>query len=548
MISPTYALVWEQWRRTRVAIALTLLVPFGLMAIAALFDQEFPLEVIVILGGWALGFLVLYLALFDSAGGDVQLGFPSLVYRLPMRTHRLVRAHLAYRVAAVLAVCFFYGIGGTVSNLGRLEPIGMELEEFLAAIAALGICFTTALLYLLAMSWTVGARSNTLAMVVAVGVGIPLFLLLVSLIDLKPGAGFLAVIGIAVVSGGAAVWGGIRNRSCAGIAPPNPFAKFWSRSRTADAAVLDQPLTQPWFQWRTRARNYFWVITLLTVLVWGMTMVDNDPTGRSIWQRTAWTVSLIPLVLMPLIAAVMGAMFFMQDRRDVRGGLALFTLTRPLDTHALAVAQLKATAKGVALAALVPGALFLAINAWLLTYGLPTRSAATLEIAVVDLPWSIVMPQLATAAVCVAISWVVLNIHFLLPAWLITAFLTALVAGFSYSGQYSSALVERIGLLWFPAMVIALASIAFSYITWRDRLLSQRVLVGTWLAWVPLAVVILVILAPRLHPALRSLREMFWIQSSQSTTEVTLLLLAFSLLPVLAVVYQPLYIRWLRHR
>lgn len=238
MRSPTYALIWEQWRLFgRIYLALAVSEFVGALCLVPSTQSE-VFRFIGYLLFFAPPCLMFLTAIFaHSTASDLGFRLPLRLYTLPIRRGQIVTAQLAFRLICLLSLALPVATFAAQDKLNRFS----EFTSMLLFIAGLFV-------YCQAIGWTVGRYSAVLAIVVMILLPLPVSALgeWVGV----PGELFLLVLPFVTLA--VCYWAGMlpptRVSSLSRLAPridPNfipikrssPKSRFWA---------------QCWFEWHAR--------------------------------------------------------------------------------------------------------------------------------------------------------------------------------------------------------------------------------------------------------------------------------------------------------
>ena len=375
MRSPTFALIWEQWRQVRA----TFLLGFAAMLFVTLLPQNVILmdaesrtlaQLLVYL--LAMIFLLINLFSLHSSREQATVILPRRMFTVPMRRTKIALIQFVFRL-----LCF---LGGGVLFL-LVTGLRSNSEGMTKEIPALVPIFACIISIVIALGWTFGKRSTVTGVIATVVLTPVVVFLLVWLgewlhetIRVWFGLGFrrlsaygielgldqpLTSIGFYVMAtmcvlGCAAMCVASANRFYRNTQPlfvpkrPDAFAKFLTPSRrhSGFSAFL--------FEFRHKGIWYPLFCFALASVFAMMSWFGHANT----WQELARLLS--EMVWLPLAAGYLTGLFLiMYDTRHFTQDLSL--RTRPLTTSSLALARAGMSLCSIGLAVAVYALLYAAV-------------------------------------------------------------------------------------------------------------------------------------------------------------------------------------------
>jgi hypothetical protein len=523
MHAPIRALLWEQWRQTRLGIGLMvlLLAPMGYAAWSVEpVVVEWPFFMVA---PGALFFMMLHLAWMHRRGIDFQLGFPEHLYRLPIRTSVLIAVNVGYRVVVALVLCTLWSLCLGPASSG----------DHWAAFFSVGGIYILLLSLALAASWTLGTKHPAWA--VALTFFTPL------LLWIFPG-GFI-VIGLAwlvwpvsaLVLLGVAAAGATHHRGGSGNRPAARTSSGYAKALHFFQRESGSTLSLRWYE-AHRSRMFIWVMWGCTAFIW-MTLFHYVPEkpGPLGTQVGYLEITALPILVMPILAGLISINMYFSDRRD-EDRQWTFNATRPLSAGQMTLARLCANAYAVVMGAVAP----LFVFAALLCTALKQHPAHT------DVIWSNAAPGVFLVVPALVISWSFLCCPYLVVAGLLLLCMFSSLMYLEGINSFASLYAWGLGLV--PFFLLAIATLLTGSIAWERRLFD-RSLIRKWaIVWGCIVFFGIAVLV-----AVRYMLDPFWLQpmAGQKMSPMHAFViqgLTLSLLPLFTLFTQPLYIRWLRHR
>ncbi|MBI4559320.1 MAG: hypothetical protein HY706_17175 [Candidatus Hydrogenedentes bacterium] len=357
MRSPIAALIWQQWRETRLILALTLLALFveSLLFNALRLNKTFYAidpGVLELQDAVPVCIAGIVIAFSHARKDDLRPSLPARVLTVPVSTSRLAFTYLSYRMVAVglvaglAAMSAFSHGSATVPDFG---DVGLAILLSMACYA-----------YLQAILWSAGALNVAAAGLVIV-LTLPVvawlvvhFLQITEAIT-KHSFGFRATIVdtgliafglISLVSGfplaasglGVALerqgaWATIRSRLAGLVRARRKTAKSF---KSPEEALV-------WFEWR----RFGVVVPILTVMWFALLSFASEYQMR-VSSSPRWDITQYVgfSYLSTLISVfIIGCLLPTQEFSDRLTGFSLFTMTRPVSTWTLAKARLRAAGR-----------------------------------------------------------------------------------------------------------------------------------------------------------------------------------------------------------
>jgi hypothetical protein len=483
MRSPGVALIWQQWRNSRLATAAILAYVLVLAAAAhapgamgwrvTLFTSASPL---------ALGFLFL-LATYTFPGADVltrHSGFPTWMLTLPTPTWRLVFWPMLHGALAA-ALCWILPAALILRPLGLPVPLDWPAALLAALLACLQALLWTpfGLPYLrVVVTLVLIPTLSTLAVNAAAGSVSPTVLTVAC----------LGLTGIAYVAAVAGLARARRGETPAWEWPARPsrsplHRRASSVERRASSAFATALSAQLWYEWRSGGAALPLVLgvvcgLLSLPLLWVRELTPlGAPAGSSLadievnlWLRLQQAMLFAP----PLLAAVIGCGRRNYDAR--RGDLTIhpFLATRPLSSHEFVLARWKSAARStlaswIVMLLFVTGRLLAPASKddttapllWLLVRGCPWQTFVTLGlILAVLMLWTWKSQVQGLFADVSGRPWCVYGIPLVVHSLLLAAWCAGLQGSIALQGPQTGPGGVPSWLLWLLAGAVAAKAVA----------------------------------------------------------------------------------------
>jgi hypothetical protein len=515
MRSPVKALIWEQWRQVRLPIA------FGIgLTFAASWCLHYTITVLqgdanawvefsTVMAGIALVLLMAALLFAHSSPRDLRMGLPARMLTLPVSPRRIAAAQIGFRFAMVGLVALAIGLSLTVIDRAYVEVVAP-----MVGISVL--CYS----YASAVAVTVGRRSPVIAFVTIILTIGPVIATVGAIhkrfgpfLDVKFAVFYAFVAACAIVSFISFVR--IRNAPRLELLL-NPR----SLSRAFGIAARGKERSAQFaYEWRRLG----WMFPCFTA---GLAVAIGLPVVMINW--TDWTISEAilagPAALFvygpPIVAFVIGMIFFARAHRDSVTGVARFAWTRPTTVQQVVLHRMKAIALSMLLTYAVLGVLTAMVNylsGELTNVNLDEAGFAVLcYLGILLLSWCLVW-----APYVPVVYWIIFAVYSL---------------GWGYTGAWGGD--EDFWLLLLPESLFLLALFLLAYTCWRRRIIKPRVVVRfALLCAVPCAIALwfLTYLA-REHP-------------DQELADPRFFFTAFvlGLMPLFALFFQGVFLDHVRH-
>ncbi len=563
MQTATRALIWRQWRMTRIPGLVTILFAVSLMLTDILLHK---LNIInedeLILSAFAFTFGTFFFALFtlllDSDFSNISAGFPKTLFGLPLRSSRLAVFELAGRTVAVIAVSGLMCIALLAANwigsptfewgLNTDKDFQRDILQILFVFLVPVAVYT----FVQVVYWYPGGVQVLIGIVLMMALVSPIrnaFIVTVQAIgEMSLTARILLLlvsIGLSYAAACGAVHIARRGLGANSIAElPFQIPSFRMESRSP-------LLAQCWYEWRSFGRALPGVtLLILSLLLAGIYQAfsnigpANAPTeAAKLGAAMALLSSIYAPACISIAAFIIGVLLLSRDFQE-RGKLGTFVYVRPVRTRTLAVARLRAGFAGLGSAA----CLCLLIVAGLhLTSGSSASQAVVDQLTQMTGADSLVPPALSYAAVVLITAWVLLWLGAPMVLTVIAVvYPLAICAELAESWKVPVHFIEvtmRTVIILLPFGLI-LASGAVAARAVKTRTLARQDLLKGLVAW------ILVGIFFHYYATVQAIRP----SSGDPMKEMLPWLLEESIiwslafLPVLPALSVPLTIKWLRHR
>ncbi len=330
MRSPTYALIWEQWRIIgRIYLALVASEIIGALCLVSSTTSE-VLRFIGYLLFFAPPYLMFLLAIFaHSRASDLGFRLPLRLYTLPIRRAQIVTAQLAFRLICLLSLVLPVAAFATQDKVNRFG----EFTSMLLFIAGVFV-------YCQAIGWTVGRYSAVLAIVVMILLPLPISVL-GGWAEI-PEELFLLVLPFMTLA--VCYW--------AGMLPPssvNSLSRLTPRNRPniipfRPLSSKSQFLAQCWFEWHARWK----ILPLMFVVFCGFFFIavfaraclfeQSGSTNPLVHTLQTCAIAMPVLLYLSALAAGM-RISGSENRKSPSPGFTLSPLL-PLTTSKVSAARL----------------------------------------------------------------------------------------------------------------------------------------------------------------------------------------------------------------
>ncbi len=380
MRSPGLAIIWEQWRQTRLVLG------FLIMIVAA-FAGVFRTAVgrgwnendAGIVGAWlviiTLALSIFYLVLSRHDVNDVQVRLPARLLALPVPSWVLVAWLFVYRFLAISLLCVAFS-SICVFFLGSSLPLelgsSLPLKEMIViCIALLAICQ--------AIVWVIGGIG--LACIVA---SLPIWgdEILQPLSENHWTVNYLiAAICIAVAYNVAILGVSLQRRGTPSIWS---YGSEWLEGVTGWSAARDRTFSTPekaqfWFEWRRRGYELPLFCGLLVLMLTGLNVTAKAGAfglDRSLFRELDTSILVLIYFTVPCLATLIGlrTVSFKPGRRWA--SLTTFVATRPVTNRSMAWATLKMATSSLVVSYAV---IIVGLILWLFLWGsdtFPSRLSA----------------------------------------------------------------------------------------------------------------------------------------------------------------------------
>lgn len=515
MRSPTYALIWEQWRQVRTPIAFSLL----LTAIASwTLRQIMELslgpnrkwlqadsadwgDASTVLAGICMVLVMAALLFAHSSTRDLRMGLPARMLTVPMSSLRLAVTQIVFRLFAVALVALAIGLALTL------------IDSWYAQMVAPLVGFSVlAYAYASLVATTIGKRNPVVAFVAIVFTISPVIASLLAIEHLltKSGGFGLHVFGVFVVVCvvlSVYRFATIRNTS------PVQVLLLTREAVPAYRTSRKENVAQYKFEWRRIAWIYpSFTAGLLFMFGFPLLFAGYGP------RRFENFLEASLLVIHPVVAFIVGMILIAREHRDSVTGVARFMWTRPLTVQQVVLHRMKAVALSILYTYAFIGALALLVA---LIEG---------ELASIRLDDAILGLALVTA-ILVGV-WSLVWVPYLpIVYWL---------AVFPILGSTTRmwGVAEDIIAIWIPSLVfwfafIVLAAYCYRRMIFESRVIARLVIFCLALAFVSLNVYFF---------AFNRRWELAW-QPSQFVPGA----ISLSALPLFVLLWQGFFLDRLRH-
>ncbi len=340
MRSPTYALIWEQWRQVWWTLPLGILGTVFVSLSLKYFDGNTAWRKDV----WMVGSTGTVFAFLLLAGGlllfahssptDVRTGIPQRHRTLPVAPITLALSQYLFRIAFISAF--------SVLLMGVVSATDRNYLQYIVPSAAVAAC---AMSLATAMMWTIGTRRVGVAAVVAVVIALVCNALYAFVEHKSPSIAPIVPILVFVVSSVVAI-GSSAHRTGRNNSHGQHRRKIAQRD-AVNRSGFSKRGAQYWFDTARRAR-VVWTLTAIIalpiVMIFAVRMW-NDYEQYLLYVRLYGTPSLwhqVPenflewgqmlIWFPPVVAFASGICFVLLDVRDSSLHSANFLFTRPIST------------------------------------------------------------------------------------------------------------------------------------------------------------------------------------------------------------------------
>ncbi len=468
MRSPTYALMWEQWRQVRVPIAfsilLTAIASWTLRQIMELSlgpnrkwlqaDSEDWGDASTVLAGICMVLVMAALLFAHSSTRDLRMGLPARMLTVPMSSLRLAVTQIVFRLFAVALVALAIGLALTL------------IDSWYAQMVAPFVGFSVlAYAYASLVATTIGKRNPVAAFIAIVFTMSPVIASLLAIEHqiAQSGEVSLYVLGVFVVACVALSvyrFATIRNTSPVQVLLlTREEVPAYRSSRTEDAAQYK-------FEWRRLGWLYPSFTAGLLLAFWLPSLLPPGIRYSDAYIQTAF------MGAPPLVAFIVGMILIAREHRDSVTGVARFMWTRPVTVQQVVLHRMKAVALSILYTYAFIGALALLVA---LIEG---------ELASIRLDVAIIGPALVTA-ILIGV-WSLVWVPYLPVAyWLV------------FVAYWGSTFVTEWGrkedfyLLWLPKVAFWIGFIALAAYCYRRKIFESRIITRFAIFCLALALVLL---------------------------------------------------------
>ncbi|MCC6797387.1 MAG: hypothetical protein IT366_19895 [Candidatus Hydrogenedentes bacterium] len=337
MRSPTYALIWEQWRQVRTPVIFAI----GLTAIGSWTLHQFMEmsldsdrkwiqsnsenwgEISTVLAGICMILVIAALLFAHSSTRDLRMGLPARILTLPISSLRLAATQILFRLLVISLVALTIGLALTLIDFWYAQVIA-PFVGFSVIVYA----------YASSIATTIGKRNPVIAFIAIVFTTSPVLASLVAIVHQQPNSSVSFYVFVIFVSLCIAVsiyrFATLRNT------PPIQVLLLTRDAGLRGAVAHRERIAQYKFEWRRSA----WIYPSFTAGVICMFGVPQlflvrDFGGPESFAQFAF------LMTPPVIAFVIGMILISREHRDIVTGVARFVWTRPLTVQQVVLNRMK---------------------------------------------------------------------------------------------------------------------------------------------------------------------------------------------------------------
>jgi hypothetical protein len=351
---PVGALLWEDWRRSRVAflviLALGIALSFtGLMVTSYLklkgVQTSGPDEEVYAVAAWPIFFFGLWLLFSLSDPKDITPRIPARHYTLPLSPRKVALVHLLFRLVSIgvltaLLVWLVQLAFLTLAPRDILGGIGVAMAGLLAVQCLAwtvgnfgGWPFLASLVVLpIALSSSHAERALSAVFRLAESYGIPN---LVSALILLTGIAWIAIEG--------ARWGRRLGTSALRIEGLRAESPFFLRAK--DMSPLAAQIA---YEWQRKGRLLpAWTMGFVALGTFFYVVFADVSVPRNRFGALGLAMLMFPVYAAPIAAIVAGVLAFLDDYRQRISGVGTFLFTRAADSGLHSRARLIMSLKSV---------------------------------------------------------------------------------------------------------------------------------------------------------------------------------------------------------